>query len=87
MTAIIARELLHFAVYLAGAFITYYIVQSLLLRERKPHMADLHPPEPTSQGPAYTVGRVIGGLILTGLGAVLLSALAALVIVIWRAVL
>ncbi|CED90607.1 hypothetical protein [Actinomyces succiniciruminis] len=50
-------------------------------------MTDLQPPEPTSQGPAYVVGRIIGYLILTGLGALLLSALAALTIVIWRAVL
>ncbi|MDU0348306.1 hypothetical protein [Actinomyces sp. MRS3W] len=48
-------------------------------------MTDLQPPEPT--GPAEIIGKILGGLILTGLGALLLSALAALTIVIWRAVL
>ncbi|WP_180272154.1 hypothetical protein [Actinomyces ruminis] len=50
-------------------------------------MTALQPPEPNNQGPAYILGRVIGGLILAGLGAVVVSALAALTIVIWRAVL
>ncbi|QHO91045.1 hypothetical protein CWT12_06535 [Actinomyces sp. 432] len=88
MADIVLRELLHLAVYLGFAFTTYYVVLSLLRRdERKPQMTDRHPPEPTNTGPAYTVGKILGALILTGLSAVLLSALAALVIVIWRAVL
>lgn len=50
-------------------------------------MTALLPPKPNNQGPGYILGRIIGGLILAGLGAVLLSALAALTVIIWRAVL
>lgn len=88
MAVIIAQELLHLAVYVAFAFATYYIVLSLLRRnERKSQMTDLQPPEPTNTGPAYVVGRIIGYLILIGLGALTISALAALTILLWRAVL
>ncbi|WP_136314437.1 hypothetical protein [Actinomyces procaprae] len=88
MLGIVLRELLHLAVYIAFAFITYYVVLSLLRRtERKNKMTDLQPPEPTSTGPAHVVGQIIGYLILIGLGALLLSALAALTILLWRAVL
>ena len=47
-------------------------------------MTALLPPEPNNQGPAYVIGKIIGGLILAGLVAAVISALAALTIIIWR---
>ncbi|WP_136191994.1 hypothetical protein [Actinomyces procaprae] len=88
MLDIITAELLHLAVYIACAFTTYYLALTLVRRnERKSKMTDLQPPEPTNQGPAYTVGKILGYLILAGLGALLLSALAVLIILLWRVVL
>lgn len=50
-------------------------------------MTALLPPEPNNQGPAYVIGKIIGYLILTGLGALFVSALAVLTVLLWRVVL